>query len=194
MPIWRAVTGTYLAFERTGEAQPEAFSGGLHVPAQRRAGAADHSRDSIRGRRHRFFDIARCDIKRGTRRQAHAAVLKSEPAAQVNIAIMRAFVRLRRMIAAHKALARKIDELEKKFQAHDSQFQTVSEAIRELLNPAPPPHRASDLMGQQAERSFRGAPLQQYPERVHKCYESRFSWPCSWLRPPPKPLTRLTSR
>lgn len=70
-----------------------------------------------------------------------SSVLKSERAVQVNIAIMRAFVRLRQMIAAHKALAKKIDELEEKFQAHDSQLQTVFEAIRELLTPAPPPAR-----------------------------------------------------
>jgi hypothetical protein len=43
------------------------------------------------------------------------------------------------MIATHKVLAKKIDELEKKFQAHDSQLETVFQAIRELLKPAPLP-------------------------------------------------------
>ena len=68
-----------------------------------------------------------------------SSVLKSERAVQVNIVIMRAFVRLRQMIANHSALAKKIDELERKFQAHDSQLQSVFDAIRVLLKPAPLP-------------------------------------------------------
>jgi hypothetical protein len=48
----------------------------------------------------------------------------------VNIAIMRAFVRLREMIGSNKALARRLNELEKKY---DAQFRIVFEAIRELM-------------------------------------------------------------
>jgi phage regulator Rha-like protein len=59
-----------------------------------------------------------------------SSVLNSKRAVQVNIAIMRAFVKLREMIASHKDLARKLDELEKKY---DSQFQIVFEAIRQLM-------------------------------------------------------------
>ena len=71
-----------------------------------------------------------------------SSVLNSERAVQVNIAIMRAFVRLRQVIAAHEELARPIDELEKKYKEHDSQFQVVFHAIRELLEPPPgPPKR-----------------------------------------------------
>ena len=70
-----------------------------------------------------------------------SSVLNSERAVQVNIAIMRAFVRLRQVIAAHEELARKIDELEKKYKEHDSQFQTVFHAIRELLEPPETPRK-----------------------------------------------------
>jgi ORF6N domain-containing protein len=63
-----------------------------------------------------------------------SSVLKSARAVQVNIAIMRAFVRLRQMIANHSALAKKIDELERKFQAHDSQLQSVSKLYACYLN------------------------------------------------------------
>lgn len=59
-----------------------------------------------------------------------SSVLHSERAIQVNIAIMRAFVQLREMIGSNKGLARRLNELEKKY---DSQFRIVFEAIRELM-------------------------------------------------------------
>ena len=59
-----------------------------------------------------------------------SSVLHSDRAIQVNIAIMRAFVQLREMIGSNKTLARRLNELEKKY---DSQFRVVFEAIRELM-------------------------------------------------------------
>jgi hypothetical protein len=59
-----------------------------------------------------------------------STVLNSEIAIEVNISIMRAFVKLREMIASHKDLARKLAALEKKY---DAQFRVVFEAIRELM-------------------------------------------------------------
>jgi hypothetical protein len=59
-----------------------------------------------------------------------SSVLHSERAIQVNIAIMRAFVQLRAMIGSNKGLARRLNELERKY---DSQFRVVFEAIRELM-------------------------------------------------------------
>jgi phage regulator Rha-like protein len=59
-----------------------------------------------------------------------SGVLHSERAIQVNIAIMKAFVQLREMIGSNKGLARRLNELEKKY---DSQFRIVFEAIRELM-------------------------------------------------------------
>ncbi len=61
-----------------------------------------------------------------------SSVLKSERAIKVNIQIMRAFVKLREMIATHKDLAKKLEELEKKY---DAQFRVVFDAIRELMVP-----------------------------------------------------------
>ena len=61
-----------------------------------------------------------------------SSVLRSKRAIQVNIEIMRAFVRLRRMLASHADLARKLEALEKKY---DAQFKVVFEAIRELMKP-----------------------------------------------------------
>lgn len=59
-----------------------------------------------------------------------SSVLRSERAIQVNIAIMRAFVQLREMIGANKTLAKRLSDLEKKY---DGQFRIVFEAIRELM-------------------------------------------------------------
>ena len=64
-----------------------------------------------------------------------SSVLHSERAIQVNIAIMRAFVQLREMIGSNKGLARRLNELEKKY---DSQFRVVFEAIRELMTEPEP--------------------------------------------------------
>ena len=67
-----------------------------------------------------------------------SSVLNSERAVQVNIAIMRAFISLRRVALTYTGLKRKIDEMEKKY---DSQFGVVFEAIRQLLAPPDPPKR-----------------------------------------------------
>lgn len=64
-----------------------------------------------------------------------SSVLNSQRAIDVNIVIMRAFVRLRDMLASHKDLARKLAELEKK---SDQKFQAVFEAIHQLMAPALP--------------------------------------------------------
>jgi hypothetical protein len=61
-----------------------------------------------------------------------SSVLRSPKAIQVNIEIMRAFVHLREMLASHKDLARKLEELEKKY---DKQFAVVFTAIRQLMEP-----------------------------------------------------------
>jgi phage regulator Rha-like protein len=65
-----------------------------------------------------------------------SSVLNSERAIQVNIEIMRAFVRLRDMLGAHKELARKLEDLERHLKDHDEQIQTIFEAIRQLMTPS----------------------------------------------------------
>jgi len=67
-----------------------------------------------------------------------SSVLNSERAIAVNIEIMRAFVRLREMVASHKELAKKLQELEKKY---DAQFKVVFDAIHALLEPPKKPKR-----------------------------------------------------
>ena len=65
-----------------------------------------------------------------------SSVLRSERAVRVNIAIMRAFVRLRQLVVSHAGLKRRLDALERKY---DSQFKVVFDAIRALMEPERPP-------------------------------------------------------
>ena len=67
-----------------------------------------------------------------------SSVLNSERAVEVNTAIMRTFVKLRKMLSAHKDLERKLAALEKKY---DDQFKIVFEAIAELMAPPEKPKR-----------------------------------------------------
>ncbi len=67
-----------------------------------------------------------------------SSVLRSNRAVRVNIEIMRAFVRLRELISSNKDLAKRLDELEKKY---DAQFKTVFDAIRQLMTPPEPKPR-----------------------------------------------------
>ena len=70
-----------------------------------------------------------------------SSVLGSERAIAVNIQIMRAFVRMREMLASNTALARKLDELERKYQHHDKAIAAILSAIRALMNPPQPSRR-----------------------------------------------------
>ena len=67
-----------------------------------------------------------------------SSVLRSDRAADVNIAIMRTFVQLRRLMDSNRELARKIAEMEKRY---DEQFRTVFQAIQELIAEESTPKR-----------------------------------------------------
>ncbi len=64
-----------------------------------------------------------------------SSVLRSERAVDANVAILRAFVRLRQMAAAHIELAKKLDELEQRVSGHDEAIAGIVRAIRELASP-----------------------------------------------------------
>lgn len=76
-----------------------------------------------------------------------SSVLRSERAVHVNIAIMRAFVRLREMLASHKGLARKLEAMERKY---DAQFRVVFQEIRKLMEP--PPEKPRQAIGFQPRK------------------------------------------
>ncbi len=74
-----------------------------------------------------------------------SSVLRSKRAIQVNIAIMRTFVKLKAILSTHKELAHKLNELERKIEKHDVEIQSVFEAIRQLM--APPPEKPRRMIG-----------------------------------------------
>jgi hypothetical protein len=97
------------------------------------------------------FATSNSAAKMGLRRRPYAfteqgvamlsSVLGSDRAVEVNIAIMRAFVRLREIMSTHKDLARKLDDLQRKLGEHDEKFAIVFEAIRQLMLPPPTPQK-----------------------------------------------------
>jgi hypothetical protein len=66
-----------------------------------------------------------------------ANVLNSSRAIEMGVHVVRAFVRLRELLASNKALAQKLDELERKYRHHDKAIAAMLAAIRELMNPSP---------------------------------------------------------
>jgi hypothetical protein len=70
-----------------------------------------------------------------------SSVLKSKRAVKVNIAIMRAFVKLRSLLETNRELARKFSELERRVDKHDEEIAAILEAIRQLMAPPEKPRR-----------------------------------------------------
>jgi hypothetical protein len=70
-----------------------------------------------------------------------SSVLNSDRAVEVNIAIMKAFVHLRRMVSSHADLARRITELEERMEDHDERIKAIFEAMRQLMTPPDRPKK-----------------------------------------------------
>ena len=70
-----------------------------------------------------------------------SSALNSEKAIQVNIAIMRVFVRLKEIASTHKELVHKLDELERRIEKHDVEIRSIFEAIRQLMTVPGKPKR-----------------------------------------------------
>ncbi len=98
------------------------------------------------------FQIETSKTKRGGRRYLPFAfteqgvampssVLRSERSVMMNIAIMRAFVQLRELLGSQKELGRKLEELERRIEQHDSDIHSIFEAIRKLMQPVEKPKR-----------------------------------------------------
>lgn len=76
-----------------------------------------------------------------------SSVLRSKRAVLVNIQIMRAFVKLREMLATHRKLARKLAQLEKRIEGHDEEITAIFEAIRQLMEPSEKPSKRIGFHG-----------------------------------------------
>jgi hypothetical protein len=68
-------------------------------------------------------------------------VLKSSRAVEVSLLVVRAFVQIREMLSAHKDIAAKVDQLERKLSSHDQAIAGLIDAIRQLMNPPAPARR-----------------------------------------------------
>jgi hypothetical protein len=77
-----------------------------------------------------------------------SSVLKSARAARVNVLIMRAFMRMREVLAGQKDLLKKLDELEKKSQTHDMDIQAIFDTLKRLIQVPAPPHRRIGFIAQ----------------------------------------------
>jgi ORF6N domain len=82
-----------------------------------------------------------------------SSVLNSRRAIAVNIEIMRAFARLRALLASNTALARKLNELEHKLKNHDEAIAAILSAIRELIDPPEPKRRPIGFTADLAKKS-----------------------------------------
>jgi hypothetical protein len=83
-----------------------------------------------------------------------SSVLHSKRAVEVNIEIMRVFVRLREMMATHKELAFKLIELEERLEGHDEQIQSIFEAIRQLMTPPEPARKKIGFEAKEAAAPY----------------------------------------
>ncbi len=70
-----------------------------------------------------------------------ASVLNTTLAVEVSVFIVRAFVKLRKVISEHKELARKISQLERRLMGHDDQLMQIVQALKQLFKPDPPPKK-----------------------------------------------------
>jgi hypothetical protein len=82
-----------------------------------------------------------------------AAILNSPTAVEMSLFVVRAFVRLRELLASNTALARKLDELERKYQHHDEAITAILSAIRELTSQPPPKRRGIGFTADLSEKS-----------------------------------------
>jgi hypothetical protein len=101
-----------------------------------------------------------------------SSVLKSKRAVQVNIEIMRAFVRLRQIISSHKELTQKLAELERRIGTHGEQIQVIFEAIRRLMTPPETKRRKIGFLV--SERAARYGKKRQNGETVSLSTNQRF--------------------
>lgn len=76
-----------------------------------------------------------------------ASVLNTRRAVEASVYVVRAFIRLREMLATHRELARKLAQLEKRIEGHDEEITAIFDAIRQLMEPAQKPGKQIGFRG-----------------------------------------------
>lgn len=106
-----------------------------------------------------------------------SGILRSHRAVQVNVAIMRAFVRLREALSLHKELAYKLAELERKIENHDAGIHSLFEAIRQLMAPSATAQRPGEgnWLPHQRRRAALPGRQKALPTRLTRARELHFA-------------------
>jgi len=84
-----------------------------------------------------------------------ASILNSAKAVEASVYVVRAFVRLREVLASHKDLAKKLEELENKYEGHDEQIREIIEAINQLLLPPEKPKPPIGFLVKEPKQKYR---------------------------------------
>jgi len=84
-----------------------------------------------------------------------SSILNSEQAIKINIAIMRAFVKLREILSTHKELAHKLAQLEQKIEKHDEEIKVVFDAIRQLMSTPEPKKKKIGFIVRERSAQYR---------------------------------------
>jgi hypothetical protein len=98
----------------------------------------------------------------------HSSVLNSPRAVQMNILIIRAFIKFRELLATHKDLANKIEQLELQQKEHGRQLEGVYTMIRRLTAPAPAEPRPKRAIGFKTQSQVNSTAILQRGDRVSK--------------------------
>ncbi len=85
-----------------------------------------------------------------------STVLNSERAIEVNILIIRTFVKLREILSTHKELAQKLKELELRIDQHDEDIKSIIDALNQLLSPPPEPKRKMGFQVKEKKTLYSG--------------------------------------
>jgi len=106
-----------------------------------------------------------------------SSVLRSKRAIEVNIAIMRVFVRLREMLATNKELSRKLSDLEQRIEGHDEQIQAIFEAIRQLMAPPDKPKKKIGYTVREKQKAYvKGAKKKKPPVKSSFTPKAKKIW------------------
>lgn len=116
---------------------------------------AERSRSQIatlnRGRGYNIKYLPHAFTERGAIQAAN--VLNSARAVEIGVYVVRAFVKLRELLVSNAALARRLDELERKYKHHEEAITAILSAIRELTNPPAPRRRGIGFTADLTEKS-----------------------------------------
>jgi hypothetical protein len=137
------------AVKRNSERFPDDFMSQLNQEEAERSRSQSVILNAGRGQNIKYLPYA--FTEHGAIQAAN--ILNSPRAVEMGVYVVRAFVKLREVLASNKALAQKLDQLERKLQTHDQAILTIVKAIRQLMNPPAPKRRPIGFTANLDEKS-----------------------------------------